>query len=116
MINEEIDRPSFGDFRSVDAPGRIVVASVSCIYNLGVEGIRFQHQSEIGRITRGDLTKQLVKIGFERTNGALKRALSAFAEYFEIMPAAEEIFTHRFGGSEISSSAVADATRKTKKN
>ena len=54
----------------------IVVASVSCIYNLGVPLNYFAsaiHLETKKIITRNDLTRQLIKIHFQRTNSDLKR-------------------------------------------
>ncbi len=120
MINEEIDRlRHLATSALLTRQDAIVVASVSCIYNLGVPENYFASSLnlEIGKaITRGDLIKQLAKIGFERTNGALKRGFFRVrGDVFEIMPAAEEII-YRVGLAEqkIFSLAVAHAlTRKT---
>ena len=121
MINEVIDRlRHLATSALLTRRDVIVVASVSCIYNLGVPENYFASSInlEIGQaITRGDLIKQLAKIGFERTNGALKRgAFRVRGDIFEIMPAAEEIIYRAvLADQKISSLAVADAlTRKTK--
>ena len=96
MINQEIDR-----FRHVATSALltrrdvIVVASVSCIYNLGVPEKYFDSiiKLEKGRIiTRGDLIKQLIKIGFERNSVALKRGnFRVRGDVFEIIAASEDI-------------------------
>jgi excinuclease ABC subunit B len=96
MINEEIDR-----FRHVATSSLltrsdvIVVASVSCIYNLGVPENYFDSVIglEIGRmITRNDLVKWLVKIGFARNNIGMKRGtFRVRGDVFEVYPASEEI-------------------------
>ncbi len=96
MINEEIDR-----FRHVATSSLltrsdvIVVASVSCIYNLGVPENYFDSVIglEIGRpITRGDLLKWLIKIGFTRNNvGAKRGTFRVRGDVFEVYPASEEI-------------------------
>jgi excinuclease ABC subunit B len=96
MINEEIDRLRH---RATSAlmtrRDVIVVASVSCIYNLGVPVNYFGSSLylEIGKlITRGDLIRQLVKIQFKRTNVALKRGYFRIrGDIFEIMPASGEV-------------------------
>lgn len=95
MINEEIDRlrhqatTALSTRRDV-----IVVASVSCIYNLGLPESYYESalHLEIGKaITRGDLIRQLVKIQFERTQGTLKRgSFRVRGDVFEIMPAGAE--------------------------
>lgn len=96
MINEEIDR-----FRHVATsslltrPDTIVVASVSCIYNLGVPENYFDsilHLVVDQPITRGDLIKHLIKIGFTRNQTALKRGnFRVRGDVFEIIAAAEEV-------------------------
>lgn len=96
MINEEIDR-----FRHVATsslltrPDTIVVASVSCIYNLGVPENYFDsilHLVIDQPITRESLIKHLVKIGFTRNQTALKRGnFRVRGDVFEIIAAAEEV-------------------------
>lgn len=98
MINEEIDKlrhKATGALLS--RRDVIVVASVSCVYNLGVP-LNYLGSSlhlEIGKfITRGDLLRQLIRIQFARTNGALNRGCFRLrGETFEVMPASgEKIF------------------------
>ncbi len=96
MINEEIDR-----FRHVATSSlltrrdTIVVASVSCIYNLGVPENYFDSiiSLELDKlITRGDLLKWLIKIGFERNSVGQKRGtFRVRGDVFEVYPASEEI-------------------------
>jgi excinuclease ABC subunit B len=73
----------------------IIVASVSCIYNLGVPLDYFQStiHLEIDKpITRQDLIKNLVKIQFSRSNSILKRGtFRVRGDVFEIMPASGEV-------------------------
>ena len=73
----------------------IIVASVSCIYNLGLPASYLEQKMHltIGKpITRGDLIRQLVKIQFERNDVAPKRGqFRVRGDVFEIMPASEEI-------------------------
>ena len=96
MINEEIDKLRH-QATSALATRRdvIVVASVSCIYNLGVPESysKAALHLEIGKpITRGDLIRQLVKIQFSRTSEVLKRGFFRVrGDVFEIMPAGGEI-------------------------
>ena len=96
MINEEIDRlrhqatTALSTRRDV-----IIIASVSCIYNLGLP-VSYTQSSlhlEIGQnIVRHDLISQLVKIQFERTKGELKRGhFRVRGDVFEIMPAGEDV-------------------------
>ncbi len=119
MINEEIDR-----FRHVATsalltrPDTIVVASVSCIYNLGVPENYFDsilHLVIDQPITRGDLIKHLVKIGFTRNQMALKRGnFRVRGDIFEIIAAAEEVvYRVDITGQKVTHLALVDAlTRK----
>ncbi len=122
MINEAIDRlRHFATTSLMSRRDVIVVASVSCIYNLGVPETYFAStlNLKIGQpITRGDLIRQLVKIHFERNQTALKRgAFRVRGDIFEIMPASEEII-YRIGISDqkISDIAVSDVFNKSGKN
>ena len=96
MINEEIDRLRH---RATSAlltrRDVIIVASVSCIYNLGLP-LNYLASSlhlEIGQpITRGDLIRQMVKIQFVRADRDLKRGFFRVrGDVFEIMPASENV-------------------------
>jgi excinuclease ABC subunit B len=96
MINEEIDRLRHQATSALmSKKDVIVVASVSCIYNLGVPMNYFQ--SAIGLetgmpITRDDLIRQLVRIHFERTNTEVKRGFFRVrGDIFEIEPASGEV-------------------------
>ncbi|MEK7087374.1 MAG: excinuclease ABC subunit UvrB, partial [Patescibacteria group bacterium] len=96
MINEEIDRlRHYATSALMTRKDVIVVASVSCIYNLGVPKTYFGATLNLHinkPITRGDLIRQLVKMHFERTLGSLKRGVFRVrGDVFEIMPASEEI-------------------------
>jgi excinuclease ABC subunit B len=96
MINEEIDKLRH---RATSAlmtrRDVIIVASVSCIYNLGLPLNYFEsalHLEKEKVMTRGDLIKQLVKIQFVRTTGELKRGyFRVRGDVFEIMPASGEV-------------------------
>jgi len=96
------------------------VASVSCIYNLGVpiEYFGSALHLETGKfITRGDLLRQLVKMQFLRTSGALKRGYFRLrGDVFEISPASgESIFRIELEEQKIGEIALADpVTRKIK--
>ncbi len=121
MINEEIDR-----YRHVATSSlltrrdTIVVASVSCIYNLGVPENYFD--STIGlavgqAITRADLIRSLVKIGFERNSVSPKRGqFRVRGDTFEIIPASEQvIYRVELTDQKVVRLELADAlTRKTK--
>ncbi len=96
MINEEIDRLRHQATSALmSRRDVIIVASVSCIYNLGVptDYLEATLHLEIGKqITRGDLIRQLVKMQFERTNSVLKRGyFRSRGDVVEIMPASGEV-------------------------
>ncbi len=120
MINEEIDKLRHRATSALmSRRDVIVVASVSCIYNLGLP-LSYSKSAlhlEIGKsITRGDLIRQLVKIHFSRTAGVLKRGFfRARGDVFEIMPAGGEIINRiEIKDQKIASIVVADAfSRKT---
>ena len=73
----------------------IVVASVSCIYNLGLPLNYFERAIYLEKdkpITRGDLIKHLVRIQYKRTNLELERGkFRARGDVIEVCPASEEI-------------------------
>jgi len=95
MINEEIDKLRH---RATSAlmtrKDVIVVASVSCIYNLGLplNYLEYALRLEIGKLmTRGDLIRQLVKMQFLRTSSVLKRGyFRVRGDNFDIAPASGE--------------------------
>ncbi len=96
LINEEIDRLRHKATSSLmTRRDVIIVASVSCIYNLGVPLDYFEStiHLEIDKpITRQDLIKNLVKIQFSRTLSNLKRGTFRIrGDVFEIMPASGEV-------------------------
>lgn len=121
MINEEIDRLRHKATSALlSRRDVIIVASVSCIYNLGVPLDYFSSalHLEVGKfMTRGDLLRQLVKMQFERTNGVLKRRFFRLrGEIFEIMPASgESVFRIESEDQKIKEIAITDPlTRKIK--
>jgi len=121
MINEDIDRLRHKATSALlSRKDVIVVASVSCIYNLGVpiEYFGSALHLETGKfITRGDLLRQLVKMQFLRTSGALKRGYFRLrGDLFEISPASgESIFRIELEEQKIGEIALADpVTRKIK--
>lgn len=99
MINEEIDKLRHQATSALmSRRDVIVVASVSCIYNLGLP-LSYAESAlhlEIGKsITRGDLIKQLVKIQFSRTTGLLKRGtFRVRGDTADIMTAGGENFSY----------------------
>ncbi|MFA5029317.1 MAG: excinuclease ABC subunit UvrB [Patescibacteria group bacterium] len=96
MINEEIDRLRHQATSALlSRRDVIVVASVSCIYNLGLPESYLESRLHltVGQpIVRADLIRQLVKIQFTRTPGELKRGtFRVRGDVFEIMPAAAQV-------------------------
>ncbi len=119
MINEEIDR-----FRHLATSALltrrdvIVVASVSCIYNLGLPERYFESviKLEVGQlITRGDLIKQLIRIGFTRNSTVVKRGeFRVRGDVLEIIAASEElVYRIELEGQKISSLAILEKTTRT---
>lgn len=96
MINQEIDRLRHGATSAlVSRRDVIIVASVSCIYNLGVPITYLEARLVLEKgksIVRSDLIKQLIKIQFTRTNGEIKRGeFRVRGDVFEIRPMSENI-------------------------
>jgi len=96
MINEEIDRLRHQATTALlTRKDVIIVASVSCIYNLGLPLNYFSssiHLEVNQLLTRGDFINQLLKIQFKRTNGVLKRGFFRIrGDVFEVMPASQNI-------------------------
>jgi len=96
LINEEIDKLRHKATSALmTRRDVIIVASVSCIYNLGVPLNYFGSSIhlEIDKpITRGDLIRQLIKIQFKRTEGVLNPgSFRVRGDVFEIMPASGEV-------------------------
>ena len=95
MINEEIDKLRHQATSALMTRSDvIVVASVSCIYNLGLP-LNYMESAlhlELGKpVTRGDLIKQLVKMQFNRNQTLVKRGeFRVRGDLFEIMPASAE--------------------------
>jgi len=121
MINEEIDRLRHQATSALlSRRDVIVVASVSCIYNLGVP-ISYL-ESTLGLtldqpIVRADLIQQLSRMQFIRTTGELKRGLFRVrGDVFEILPAsATDIYRVEVIDQKISSISLIDqTTRKIK--
>ena len=95
MINEEIDKLRHQATSALmTRKDVIVVASVSCIYNLGLP-LNYMESAlhlELGKpIARGDLIKQLVKMQFNRNQTLVKRGeFRVRGDVFEICPASAE--------------------------
>ena len=114
-INEEIDKLRH---RATSAlltrRDVIVVASVSCIYNLGLPASYWQSalHLEIGQLlTRGDLLKQLVRLQFVRTNAIVERGhFRVRGDVIEVMPASgEHIFRIELKGQVIEAIDLVDS-------
>jgi excinuclease ABC subunit B len=118
MINQEIDRLRHGATSALmTRRDVIIVASVSCIYNLGVPlaYLKSRLVLEKGKtIVRSDLIKQLVKIQFERINGDIKRGqFRVRGDVFEIRSMSENIiYRLELKDQEISDLSIVDNTTK----
>ena len=106
-INDEIDRLRHNTTRSLyERNDVIVVASVSCIYGLGLPENYFKGSItlKVGQeISRTDLLLHLVSVRYERNDVELKRStFRARGDIVEIMPSYEKIITRvYFFGDEI---------------
>ena len=100
MINEEIDKLRHQATSALMTRSDvIVVASVSCIYNLGLP-LNYMESAlhlEMGKpVTRGDLIKQLVKMQFNRNQTLVKRGeFRVRGDAFEICPASGDDLNYR---------------------
>lgn len=118
MINEEIDRMRHEATTALlSRKDVIIVASVSCIYGLGVPVTYLESaiHLEIGKqIVRADLIRQLVKIQFVRTPGELKRGtFRVRGDVFEIMPASETaVYRIELADQKVSDIALVDHLTK----
>ena len=106
-INDEIDRLRHNTTRSLyERNDVIVVASVSCIYGLGLPENYFKGSItlKVGQeVSRSDLLLHLVSVRYERNDIELKRStFRARGDIVEIMPSYEKIITRvYFFGDEI---------------
>lgn len=96
MINEEIDRLRHGATSALlSRPDVIIVASVSCIYNLGVPWSYLEaslHLEKGKSMTRADLISQLIKMQFVRSLADVKRGqFRVRGDVFEIRSMSENI-------------------------
>ena len=118
MINQEIDRLRHGATSALmTRRDVIIVASVSCIYNLGVPLAYLESRLVLEKgktIVRSDLIKQLVKIQFERVNGDIKRGqFRVRGDVFEIRSMSENIiYRLELKDQEISDLSIIDNTTK----
>lgn len=106
-INDEIDRLRHNTTRSLyERNDVIIVASVSCIYGLGLPESYFKGTIKISvgdNLERNDLIKHLVMTRYTRNDVELERStFRARGDILEIMPAYEKIITRiYFFGDEI---------------
>ncbi len=106
-VNEEIDRLRHSTTRSLfERDDVIVVASVSCIYGLGVPELYYESAISIKKgqnIERDDLVRSFVGIHYERNDIELKRGrFRVRGEIVEIFPVyEEEILKISFFGDQI---------------
>ena len=106
-INEEIDRLRHNTTRSLyERNDVIVVASVSCIYGLGLPENYFKGAITISlgdTISREDFLRHLVSVQYSRNDLVLERStFRARGDIVEIMPSYEKIITRiYFFGDEI---------------
>jgi excinuclease ABC subunit B len=97
-INEEIDRLRHNTTRSLyERNDVIVVASVSCIYGLGLPENYFKGSVEIkvgDEIDRDELLKHLVSVQYKRNNLTLEHStFRVRGDVIELMPAYEKVVT-----------------------
>ena len=115
-INEEIDRLRHNTTRSLyERNDVIVVASVSCIYGLGLPENYFKGSIELSvgmELSREDLLKHLVNVQYTRNDLVLERAnFRARGDIVEIIPSYEKIITRvYFFDDEIEKIVKIDAT------
>lgn len=108
-INDEIDRLRHNTTRSLyERNDVIVVASVSCIYGLGLPENYFKGTVTLvvgQEISRKDLLTYLVGVRYERNDVELKRStFRARGDVVEIMPSYEKVINRiSFFGDEIES-------------
>ncbi len=106
-INDEIDRLRHNTTRSLyERNDVIVVASVSCIYGLGLPENYFKGAIDIhvgDELSRENLLKHLVSVQYTRNDVALERAnFRARGDVVEIMPSYEKAITRvSFFGDEV---------------
>lgn len=118
MVNQEIDRLRHAATSSlVSRRDVIIVASVSCIYNLGVPSSYLEAKLVLEKgkpMVRADLIKQLIKIQFERTSGEIERGeFRVRGDIFEIRPKSENVvYRLELNGQEISDLSIIDNTTK----
>ncbi len=115
-INDEIDRLRHNTTRSLyERKDVIVVASVSCIYGLGLPENYFKGAVKLqtgDEIDRKAFLNHLILVRYERNDVELKRAtFRVRGDLIEIMPAFEKVITRiSFFGDEIEKISRVDST------
>ena len=118
MINEEIDRLRHGATSALlSRRDVIIVASVSCIYNLGVPWSYMEASLHLEKgqvLTRADLISQLIKMQFERSLADVKRGqFRVRGDVFEIRPMSENIiYRVDLKGQQVAELGVVDSLTK----
>jgi len=118
MINQEIDRLRHGATSAlVSRRDVIIVASVSCIYNLGVPNTYLESRLVLEKgkpMVRSDLIRQLIKIQFTRVNGEIQRGeFRVRGDIFEISPKSENlVYRLELAGQKIGDLTIIDNTTK----
>lgn len=114
-INDEIDRLRHSTTRSLfERKDVIVVASVSCIYGLGLPENYFRGAMKVSvneSLDRDDLLRKLVNVHYERNDIELKRGtFRARGDVVEVCPAYENtIIRINFFGDEIEKISLIDS-------
>ncbi len=118
MINQEIDRLRHAATSSLmTRRDVIIVASVSCIYNLGIpfnyleSALRLEKEQTM---TRADLIRQLIKMQFERVNGEVERGqFRVRGDVFEVRPKSENlVYRFELADQKVVEISVIDNTTK----
>lgn len=115
-INDEIDRLRHSTTRSLfERNDVVVVASVSCIYGLGIPELYYESAITIKKgevIDRDELLRELVKIHYERNDLELTRGkFRVRGEIVDIFPIyEEEIVKVEFFGDSIEGMHIVDPT------
>ena len=113
-VNDEIDRLRHSTTRSLfERDDVLVVASVSCIYGLGVPELYYESAINIKKgqqIDRDDLVRNLVNIHYERNDIDFARGkFRVRGEILDIFPIYEEdVLKVEFFGDEIEKLSVVD--------
>ena len=120
-INDEIDRLRLSATRSLfERRDVVIVASVSCIYGLGSPEAYYGMMLFLEKgqkITREDITRKLVDILYERTNGEFKRGtFRVRGDVIEVFPTYDDMaYRIELWGDQVESLAQIDPLFSTVK-